>query len=145
MAQLLAETVLIDSFDLSSEQFPADDTSPTNLHFHIHDALQPFPKEHLHQYDIVSIRIFLTLADSKKAQSLLSNIAALLSKRHVSYIVCLEGFYANLVLEPGGFLQWLEPDMLTTKPWCPKPSVSTAAIERMIGVMKKPHPDAEYK
>lgn len=47
--------------------------------------------------------------------------------------------------EPGGYLQWFEPDMLTTKAIAINPKTSKSGTESMVAIMKKPNPDAEYK
>jgi hypothetical protein len=43
-------------FDIFSDQFPAEHDS---LDFSIHDAMNPFPEEHLNRYDVVHIRLLV--------------------------------------------------------------------------------------
>jgi hypothetical protein len=83
VARSLPDSARIDSFDVSSEQFPTDGTYQSNLQFWTHDATKPFPENLRGQYDIVSIRFFLTLADSDRAKLLAKNITALLSMYRV--------------------------------------------------------------
>lgn len=46
-------------------------------------------------------------------------------------------------VEPGGILQWTEPDMSSTFAATISPATSKAATERLVSLMKKPGPGAE--
>ncbi|MCJ1245730.1 hypothetical protein MMC30_002934 [Trapelia coarctata] len=124
LAGELPSSATIDAFDISPAQYPPLELMPANVHFHTHDAFTPFPEECLAQYDIVHIRFFLTLTNTENASSLIQNLLTL--------------------LKPGGYLQWFEPDMLTSKAIAPNPEVSKSATETMVSVMRKPTPTSEY-
>lgn len=128
---------------------------PGNLHFHTHDAFSPFPPEHQGKYDVVALRFFLTLTNTEKVALLMENFKALLSMRPVCTALkardcgldssTLKDWPICIRKEPGGYLQWLEPDMLTAKAIAANPETSKSACERMASLMRKPTPDAEYK
>ncbi|KAL9100066.1 MAG: hypothetical protein Q9163_004507 [Psora crenata] len=45
--------------------------------------------------------------------------------------------------QPGGYLQWSEPNMLSTSAVAISPSASKGAAEKLTEFMKKVGPDAE--
>ena len=81
MRKLLPESARIDSFDISEDQFPVRGWMPLNLHWHRHNAFDPFPEDHLGVYDALQIRYFLTLVRPTNVASIVKNLAALLSIR----------------------------------------------------------------
>ncbi len=48
-------------------------------------------------------------------------------------------------VEPGGYLQWSEPDMMSTSATTISPSTSKSATEQLVKLMKKPGPLVEIE
>ncbi|MCJ1333650.1 hypothetical protein MMC10_010350 [Thelotrema lepadinum] len=124
-AESLPKSAQIQCFDISTEQFPPEGAAPANVSFHEHNAFEAFPESCQEQFDLVSMRFLLTVVNESTAATLLRNAASL--------------------LKSGGHLQWLEPDMSTTTLRTSKASLETAAVERMIEMMKKPSADADTR
>ncbi|KAJ5460839.1 Methyltransferase type 12 [Penicillium daleae] len=84
-------------FDISPAQFPTGHEivvpEKTRIALSVHDALQPYPAEHLGRYDLVHIR--LLTAGLKQGD----------------YTVVLKN--ARDLLKPTGYLQWEEVDTTT--------------------------------
>lgn len=48
--------------------------------------------------------------------------------------------------EPGGFFQWVDVDILSSRAITPEPSSSpTSATEKLVALMRKPQPSADYE
>ena len=50
----------------------------------------------------------------------------------------------SLSAEPGGYLQWYEPDMGTTTVTTGSLSFNTPAVDKLVSIMKKPNPNADH-
>lgn len=70
----------VDAFDLSERFFPPQAWLPANVRLHRHDITQPFPAEMLGQFDVVNLRLFLTLSE-QQVQVFVRNAITLLSTR----------------------------------------------------------------
>lgn len=56
MLKEIPENLQIDGFDMDTSKFPAKETLSSNLKLYEHNALMPFNKEFIGQYDIVHVR-----------------------------------------------------------------------------------------
>ena len=81
------QSVTIDGFDISSEQFPHASFLPSNVHLYTQDIHVPFPEELRGKYDLVVLRFLVTVVDSHSLGPLVENIASLLSE-------CLAGWFS---------------------------------------------------
>ncbi|KAL9619383.1 MAG: hypothetical protein Q9160_005978 [Pyrenula sp. 1 TL-2023] len=70
-------------FDISAAQFPQ--VIAPNLQFRVHDAIQPFPQEYKHKFDIVNVRLVSYAIKAEDIQNLVQNIAEIL-RQSPSYI-----------------------------------------------------------
>lgn len=80
-------------FDISDAQYPHPDTWPKNVNFELWDVKTPPPQRFRQYFDVVHVRL----------------ISCAVSKEEEIAII-----FQNLqqLLKPGGYLQWLESDLL---------------------------------
>ena len=76
-------------------------------------------------YDVVHLRFFLTLLNPSNVQGLLRNLMTL--------------------LKPGGYLQWVDCDGSSCRVAAGSPSAPSAAMEKVAAMMRRPHPEADYR
>ncbi|KAF2478183.1 uncharacterized protein BDR25DRAFT_275981 [Lindgomyces ingoldianus] len=112
-------SVEIDAFDISNAFFPPSVWVPGNVKLHLHDIYNPFPEEFLGNFDVVHLRLFLTLS-MEKVNTILRNAMAL--------------------LKPGGFIQWTEHDKTNIQPTAASEGLSTEASQAFISLQKEPFP-----
>ncbi|KAL4875874.1 hypothetical protein BJY04DRAFT_232113 [Aspergillus karnatakaensis] len=74
-------------FDISAAQFPP---STTNFDFSVQDILKPFPQEHHNCYDLVYIRMLVSVLSKTDYATAVANLLQ--------------------ILKPGGYVQWVELD-----------------------------------
>lgn len=92
LAKSLPATCELDGFDISDAQFPSRNNLPENVQLQVADAKET-PSQELHgKYDVVFVR-YLNLALSPTDWKVVASNLLLL-------------------LKPGGFLQWIESDLL---------------------------------
>ncbi|KAL2046662.1 hypothetical protein ABVK25_011634 [Lepraria finkii] len=124
LSRELPGTARIDGFDISPAQYPHRNWLPANVILYVHNAFAPFPQEYAGVYDVVHVRFFVTLINEENVAGFIQNLMAL--------------------LKPGGYLQWVDLDphsccAVTAVPESPK-----NATEKLVALMQKPHPDANY-
>ena len=68
----------IDGFDISDKYFPPRAWLPSNVKLHLHDIYVPFPERFYGYFDVVHLRLFLTLSTTQVTQ-ILQNAITLLS------------------------------------------------------------------
>ncbi|KAL8822672.1 MAG: hypothetical protein Q9191_006596 [Dirinaria sp. TL-2023a] len=124
VAAELPDTVRIDGFDISADQFAPAQSRPSNVHLHVHDCFKPFPHEFLGSYDVVHARFWLCLVNDPDAADFLKNLVSL--------------------LKPGGRLQWFEPLPLSAKAVHPSPDCGDPAVDRYATLSHKPKPTSTY-
>ena len=124
VAAKLPDTVRIDGFDISGDQFAPATSCPDNLHLHVHDCFKPFPSEFVGAFDIVYARFWLCLVNNPDASDLLKSMVSL--------------------LKPGGYLQWLEPLPLSTRAVHPSADDGSAAVDRLATIWHMPTEDKTY-
>ena len=71
----------IHGYDISDKFFPPSAWLPSNVSLHLHDIYEPFPEGSNGQFDVVHLRLFLTLSTAQVAQ-ILQNAKMLLSKSY---------------------------------------------------------------
>ncbi|KAL8895747.1 MAG: hypothetical protein Q9207_008033 [Kuettlingeria erythrocarpa] len=143
----------VDGFDISSAQFPPEAWMPETVRLRVQDAFQPFPPDKCGVYDVVHVRYFSTLVKEHSLQPLIRNLVGLLSMFEFqtppphTTIPRLETrkLTPMVVLEPGGYLQWSEPDMSSTKATATSPSTLKGAAEKLSALMRSPRPGVEVK
>jgi hypothetical protein len=77
----------VDVVDISDAQFPPPAFQPSNIRFWTHDCFEPFPPEHLGQFDAVNIKFILCIVNDDVADKLIRNVLTLLSEFRVTIIV----------------------------------------------------------
>ncbi|KAL5335521.1 hypothetical protein BJX70DRAFT_410405 [Aspergillus crustosus] len=91
-------------FDISAAQFPP---STTNFEFSVQDILRPFPPQHHNRYDLVYVRMLVSVLSAADYATAVANLLQ--------------------ILEPGGYIQWVELDSSawdnTPYPADPRPSL----------------------
>lgn len=53
--------------------------------------------------------------------------------------------YSHALAEPGGYLQWSEPDMSSTRATAALSSTSIGAAEKLAALIQKPRPSVEVE
>lgn len=124
VAARLPDTVKIDGFDISGDQYAPATSRPKNLHVHIQDCFKPFPAKFIGSFDIVYGRFWLCLVNNPDAAVLLKNMISL--------------------LKPGGYLQWLEPLPLSAKAVHPSSKATSAAVDHLAVHWHKPTESKTY-
>ncbi|MCJ1326899.1 hypothetical protein MMC10_003565 [Thelotrema lepadinum] len=83
----------LDGFDISDSQFPVPESLPSKVKLYAQDAAAEPPRELHGQYDIVHLRLFLSVIVDNDPGSVLN--------------------FCHKLLKPGGCLQWDEHNPLT--------------------------------
>ena len=123
MAAQLPNTVRIDGFDISGDQYTPATSRPDNLHLHIQDCFKPFPSEFVGAFDVVYARFWLCIVNNPDAPDLLRNMVSL--------------------LKPGGCLQWLELMALSAR--AVKSSAdSSTTLDQLVSHWHKPAKTKTY-
>ena len=95
LAKISPQTYRLDGYDISDASFSSADTLPSNVTLNVGDFKTPFP-EHLHgQYDLVNIRLVISIMGEGVWESTLRN--------------------ALTLLKPGGAIQWVEGNFITAR------------------------------
>ncbi|MCJ1479794.1 hypothetical protein MMC13_008480 [Lambiella insularis] len=119
IAESLSTRVEVDGFDLSDHFFPPASWLPTNVHLHLHDIYHPFPEHFRGVFNVVHLRLFLTLS-TDQAKRILENATAL--------------------LKPGGYVQWVEHDKTAIEPTTASDARSAIAAQAFIELEQHPFP-----
>ncbi|KAJ5097826.1 hypothetical protein N7532_004827 [Penicillium argentinense] len=77
-------------FDISDAQFPS---TPEEIDFTVQDVTRPLPLQHQSRYDLVHVRMLVGAIKVSDFKTVLANLITL--------------------LKPGGYLQWVEFDIIT--------------------------------
>ena len=108
LAKISPQTYRLDGYDISDASFSSADTLPSNVTLNVGDFKTPFP-EHLHgQYDLVNIRLVISIMGEGVWESTLRN--------------------ALTLLKPGGAIQWVEGDFITARGYRGGASRQTGAV-----------------
>ncbi|CAG8107765.1 unnamed protein product [Penicillium nalgiovense] len=91
LASQLPQSVQLDGFDLSEEQFPHQDIWPVNITFNKLDAFGDVPDHLANKYDVVHLRLWSGIVRNNDPSRLIRHAAGL--------------------LKPGGYLQWEDADL----------------------------------
>ncbi len=70
----------LDGFDISGNQYPPQDCLPGNVSLEIVDAMDEPPAHFVARYDVVHIRLFISLVTDNNPRPLLDHCYKLLSK-----------------------------------------------------------------
>ncbi|KAL4810283.1 hypothetical protein BDV18DRAFT_150554 [Aspergillus unguis] len=83
-------------FDISDAQFLT--SPPAGIELSVQDILKPFPAEHHNRYDLVNVRMLVAALKEPEYEKAVKNLMTILSKPGV--------------IQPGGYLQWVDLDSL---------------------------------
>ena len=70
----------LDGFDVSADQYPPKEWLPANLSLKTLDVHKPVPEELKGKYDIVHVRLFLTVVKNDNPLPILENLMEMLSQ-----------------------------------------------------------------
>ncbi|RSL47471.1 hypothetical protein CEP54_013385 [Fusarium duplospermum] len=94
LAQDLPDTVYLHGYDISPHQFLSQQLWPSNVKLRLMDSLRD-PPEALHgRYDVVHLRMWASNLRTKDVRLVIRSVSKLLN------------------LEPGGYIQWEEANLL---------------------------------
>ncbi|KAL3468098.1 hypothetical protein BJX64DRAFT_273628 [Aspergillus heterothallicus] len=108
----LPKSVHLTGFDITNAQFPPREWLPDNVRLEKLDILAPVLEELRGSYDVVAIRFFSLIVKDNDVGTLLGNLLSL--------------------LKPGGYLQWIEPDISAWKAISPRPDIVSEASEALM-------------
>ncbi|KAI9737714.1 MAG: hypothetical protein M1818_005718 [Claussenomyces sp. TS43310] len=89
LAKTLPADAQLYGFDISTAQFPAPEARPSNVFLHEHSVTNPFPEDYHGYFDIVAVRLITAGLRGDDWDAAVKNL--------------------NVLLKPGGYLQWIEP------------------------------------
>ena len=118
VAARFPDTVRIDGFDISGDQFAPMTCCPSNLHLHVQDCFKPFSAESVGSFDLVHARFLACVVNNLNAPALLKNMVTL--------------------LKPGGYLQWFEALNLSVRAVHPSVDDSSTAVDQLVSYWQKP-------
>lgn len=101
-----------DGFDVSADQYPPKEWLPANLSLETLDIHKEIPEELKGKYDIVHVRLFLTVVKNDDPLPILKNLMDM--------------------LKPGGYLQWSEHNLATITVKSIKPGLKTSSIQYLV-------------
>lgn len=92
LAKTLPASAELVGFDLDTSKFPRPGALPPNIRLGSANAYEPFPEELRGRFDVVHLRLFVLATRKDRVVALVQNLASL--------------------LRPGGWLVWVESNML---------------------------------
>ena len=126
----------LDGFDVSADQYPPKEWLPANLSLTTLDIHKEVPEELKGKYDIVHVRLFLTVVKKNDPLPILKNLMDMLSGYP---FICTESvayhhadFSLSSRIEPGGYLQWSEHNLATITVESIKPGMKTSSIQYLV-------------
>ncbi|KAL9093259.1 MAG: hypothetical protein Q9165_004000 [Trypethelium subeluteriae] len=148
LAEELPTTSTLEGFDISGQQYPPPEWWASNMKLMEHDAFKPFPQQYIGAYDVVNARFLLTLIRSPEAVPFLENLVTLLSMIACSLnLVCVYSSLRNALLpEPGGYIQWIEPQFYSAQTKASNPEASSGGVVRHLeALMRNPPSGVTYE
>ena len=129
-------SVRLDGFDISAGQYPPQEWLPGNISLTTLDVHEPIPEALHGKYDVVHVRLFLTVVRNDDPRPILANMLRMLSQScfDFSRSHCLPSMLANprLLPEPGGYLQWSEHNLATASVERVRPGIKTDDLQSLI-------------
>ncbi|GKZ45825.1 hypothetical protein AbraIFM66951_008519 [Aspergillus brasiliensis] len=145
LARRLPASVQLDALDISFDSAPPAEWLPSNVKTFKWDVKQDVPEELVGVYDVVHIRLFIFVLLDAEVQPVLERILKLLSELiplasplnpslPLSILASVYFIYQAKLppSEPGGYIQWTEVDMGSTRTESTHPANSTEALTKMI-------------
>ena len=131
----------VDGFDLSNKFFPPRAWLPSNIRLHLQDVYKPFPEAFSGLFDVVHLRLFLTLSADQVMQ-ILQKAMTLLS----TFFRDTSGSSNRQLIspEPGGYIQWTEHDKTAITPIAADSSQSTTTTAAQAFIDLEQHPFPGY-
>lgn len=102
----------LDGFDVSPDQYPPKEWLPANISLKTLDIHKPIPEELKGKYDVVHVRLFITVVKNDDPLPILKNLMDM--------------------LKPGGYLQWSEHSLATITVESIKPGMKTGEIQFLV-------------
>jgi SAM-dependent methyltransferase len=142
--KLLPASAELHGFDISTVHFPVRGTYPSNLFFHEQDLRLPFDDLLLGSFDIINVRLIQMGLRSNDWEQAVKNLVSLLSSCYLSILyfssqlmICTHPLQSVRYLltfpEPGGYLQWIEPDHAASQILHNTPGAPSKASREVIG------------
>ncbi|RAL00867.1 uncharacterized protein BO80DRAFT_425262 [Aspergillus ibericus CBS 121593] len=116
LSRRLPPSVQLDGFDSSFQAVPPKELLPSNINLHQWNIKQEPPKELQGTYDIVHVRMLTFVLLDDEIENALRNVFKL--------------------LKPGGYLQWGDVDVHSTRIENANQGKSTAALEEIIKITR---------
>ena len=110
LARHLPTTAQLDGFDTETSQCAPKEWLPSNMSVSNLDLYEHIPESLLGRYDIVNIRLFLWVCRNNDPVPILEGALKMLSTCGRTYVFQTP-VLTPCLWEPGGWLQWAEPDI----------------------------------
>lgn len=91
LAETLPPTTTFQGYDISPDLFPRDAHRPSNVSFNLIDIKKPFPESMHAKFDVVHIRLIISILQPKDWIMIARNVFS--------------------ILKPGGAIMWVELDV----------------------------------
>ncbi|KAK5993522.1 N-methyltransferase tcpN [Cladobotryum mycophilum] len=85
VASELPETVQLDGYDISGDQFPHQSQLPANVTLGTMDAFGPMPPQLIEQYDVVHMRYFAPVVKDNDPSVVIKNVVKLLTRGYLQW------------------------------------------------------------
>lgn len=90
LARTLPPTAQLDGFDIDISQTPPQSWIPRNVTFEQMDATEVLPDKVIGKYDVVYVRLFVFVVRNNDPQSILANLARMLSMSGIALLNLFE-------------------------------------------------------
>ncbi|KAL2047855.1 hypothetical protein ABVK25_011264 [Lepraria finkii] len=117
LAKTLHPTTQLDGFDIDIADCPPKEWLPPNVQMHELDIFGGIPQHLVGVYDVIQLRLFQVVVRDNDPVPLLKNVLKM--------------------LKPGGYLQWAEYDMTTTKTILADPALSASDLDALPAFTQK--------
>lgn len=99
----------LDGFDISADQYPPKEWLPGNISLSLLDIQKAVPEELVGQYDMVHVRLFLTVVQKDDPSTILKNLTDMLSQWVPIHCVQLVSRVQSLAVTFSGPITTLQP------------------------------------
>lgn len=110
----------LDGFDISPDQYPPKEWLPSTISLETMDVHKPIPHELRGKYDLVHVRLFITVVKKDDPSPILENLKAM--------------------LKPDGYLQWSEHNLATISVESTKPGMKLGEVQFLVDHAKNAVP-----
>lgn len=127
----------LDGLDISFDATPPPEWLPPNMTLRHCDIKADIPEELVGVYDIVHIRHFIFVLLDDDLKPVLTNLIRLLSTllfKSFSICLLLRMLTTVFFVEPGGYLQWGEPDIASFRIEKTNPGNKVDALSKLLKI-----------